>query len=80
MTPPNRDPRNLRKVASDFWFAVQRMILRPEDSPHWLGRFEPPPDNHPDNDLSESGVPRSLAPSSGSAGATVPEPSSEEPE
>jgi hypothetical protein len=67
--PPER---TVRKLATDFWFAVQRMARRGEGPPPPL--TEPPPDNLDDDDLSEVGVPRRPSPSSGSASAAVPEP------
>ena len=59
---PTRDPRKLRQMAVDLWFAVQRM-----------GRRDDGPDEGPD-DLSPSGVPRKPPPSSGSASAAVSDP------
>lgn len=73
-----RDPRKLRKIATDFWFAVQRMGRGPDDAPGEVLRFYPPPDDDPDGDVDESRVPRHGAPSSGSAGAAVPEPRNDE--
>jgi hypothetical protein len=67
-----REEGRLRKVATDFWFAVQRMARRGEGPPPPLP--EPPPDDAGDDDLNPSGVPRRPTPSAGSAVAAVPEP------
>lgn len=69
-----RDPRKLKKVATDFWFAVQRMGRGSDEPPEEVSAFYPPPDDDSDGDVDESRVPRQHAPSSGSAGAAVPEP------
>lgn len=68
------DPRKLRKIATDFRFAVQRMGRGDDDPPGEALRFYPPPDDGPDGDGDESRVPRHGAPSSGCAGVAVPEP------
>ena len=67
LPPPEH---KVRKLATDFWFAVQRMARRREGPPPLP---EPPPDDQDDGDVSESGVPRRPNPSSGSASAAVPE-------
>ena len=73
-----RDPRKFRKVATDFWFAVQRMGRGADDPPGDVSRFYPPPDDYPDGDVDESRVPGHTAPSSGSAGVALPEPTDDE--
>ena len=69
-----KDPRKLRKIATDFWFAVQRMGRGADDPPGDVSLYYPPPGDDPDDDLRKSGVPRHPAPSPGSASAAVPEP------
>jgi hypothetical protein len=67
------DERKLKKVATDLWFAVQRMGRRGDGPPSALP--EPPPNVDPDgHDLRESGVPRPPAPASGSSMAAAIEP------
>lgn len=75
--PPKRDPSKLRQVATDFWFAVQRMGRHGDDPPGTGLVFEPPPDDDPTDDPSGSGVPRNVAPSSGSAAAAITQASEE---
>jgi hypothetical protein len=66
-----REEGKLRKVATDFWFAVLRMARRGEGPPPLP---EPPPDDAGDDDLNPSGVPLRPPPGLGSASAAVSEP------
>ena len=70
------DPR-LRKVATDFWFAVQRLVRRRGEPPL---SSDPTPDEGPEDDgTAGSGVRRRPPDSSGSASAAVsPEPQPDE--
>ena len=72
-----RDEGKLRKLATDFWFAVQRMSKRKTDLASGASTQLGPADlgDDPEDDgLDTSRVPRHPAPSSGSATAAVPEP------
>jgi hypothetical protein len=72
-----QDPHRLRKIATDFWFAVQRMGRKREDLAHGAPlRFEA--DDRPDDDpdaggLDTSRVPRRPVPGAGSASAGLAE-------
>lgn len=69
---PQRESRLLR-LATDFWFAVQRMARRGEAPPNDLVDYYPPDDQGLDGS-SSSRVPRRPAPSAGSASLAVEEP------
>jgi len=65
-----------QKVATDFWFAVQRLGRRREGPPPGASDVYPPADDGPDADGGDDGptaarVPRRPSPSSGSASAAV---------
>jgi hypothetical protein len=66
-----REEGNLRKAATDFWFAVKRMARHGEGPPPLL---DPPPGDAGDDHLNPSGVPRRPTSGAGSASAAVPEP------
>lgn len=76
--------QKLRKVATDFWFAVQRMGRRGQGSSPSAADAYPPGDDGPQADGGDqgwagSGMPRRPAPSSGSASAAaIPENEDEE--
>lgn len=63
------DPQRLRRIATDFWFAVQRMGRRNDGPPPALP--EPPPDDGSDGPPTPAGVPRRPAPAAGSASAAL---------
>ena len=67
--PPQR---RVRKLATDLWFAVKRMVLRGKGPLPPLREL--PPDDLDDDGLINSGVPRRPSPSAGSASAAVTEP------
>jgi hypothetical protein len=69
---PRRESR-LHRLATDFWFAVQRMARRREDPAGDVAEDYPPDDsNH--GGPAGTRVPYRRGPSSGSASASLEEP------